>query len=270
MDDIPAGVQTVADQFLSTLGMPPTVLGVVASLIVGWMAGAGCCYVRRWTSKLDVSRAVEFERARIARDLHDSLGATFAEISLLSSLAEDQSTAEQSKHLTTIQHRAKSGAEALVDIVWTIDGEAHSVAKLIDQATGFTIDYLAVAGIRTKVSRPPVNPMTATAKVSPEVSRHVILAIKEAVHNAARHAAADEVEIRFEIRDRRLGISVKDNGCGTCPQTCETGNSSSARRSGGRGLHNLQARLESIGGTLRIESHPGQGTLVLMELPLRP
>lgn len=258
------------DLLLRSPWRQPGAPGVVALMLVGAMAVTmGCCILRRRNTERAVSQAVEHERTRVSRDLHDSLGAVFAEISLLSSLAESQATAEQAKELSQIQRRAKTGAETLKNIVWAMDPAAGTVTDFIDHAAGFASDYLSAAGIRCEICRPPSNGGIAVADLSPVLRHHAILAIQETVRNAATHAAAEEVRLGFEIERRRLRIWVNDNGCGTCPQPGEARQSSDAHRSGGHGLRNLQARLESIGGGIRIDSDPGRGTSVLMDLPLQ-
>jgi signal transduction histidine kinase len=90
------------------------------------------------------------------------------------------------------------------------------------------------------------------------VRHELFLAIKEALNNAVRHGQPSEVAFRLQLSGSRVEISVADNGKGFDP-SCT---------SNGHGLTNLKTRLQNLGGRCEIESSGGQGTTVLMQLPL--
>jgi signal transduction histidine kinase len=100
----------------------------------------------------------------------------------------------------------------------------------------------------------PAWPLTA------ETRHNLFLALKEALHNAVKHAGATEVRIALTVDDRTLTLSVLDNGCGFDP---------AANSSTGNGLANMKRRLEHIGGDCEITSARGQGVKIVFFVPIR-
>jgi two-component system sensor histidine kinase DegS len=84
------------------------------------------------------------------------------------------------------------------------------------------------------------------------------MAVKEALNNALKHAAASEVRIGLAITDGRMTITITDNGRGFAVGQA---------RARGNGLDNMRQRLAQIGGHLLLESQPGRGTRIQMEVP---
>ena len=208
---------------------------------------------------LEAHKNVEAERARIARDLHDSLGSTLSEISLLSSLA--QSSPEPTRDLDRIQRRAREGVEALETIVWATDPEADTVAGFIDHARGFASEFLASAGIRLIVSDTPVVPPVPMAAA---LRHNTFLAFKETLHNVVKHARASEVRIRFEPGPDHLVMSVSDNGRGHSRIAVAEGTAAPT----GHGLKNTRTRIESSGGSVEMNHDEHGGTRVRFTVPL--
>jgi two-component system, NarL family, sensor histidine kinase DegS len=96
-------------------------------------------------------------------------------------------------------------------------------------------------------------------RLSPEVRLGVYRIIQESLHNALRHAHADEALVKLEFLDDRLRVSVRDNGSGFEPE--------SAMRSTSLGLLSMRERAAAIGADLEIVSRPGAGTIVVLERP---
>jgi len=94
--------------------------------------------------------------------------------------------------------------------------------------------------------------------VSGQVRHHLFLAVKEALNNAIRHGGATEISFRVRVSDDQLLISITDNGSGF----------DTAGRSNGHGILNLRQRLEHLHGHCELESTPGVGTTVSLQLPL--
>jgi signal transduction histidine kinase len=94
--------------------------------------------------------------------------------------------------------------------------------------------------------------------VSSLIRHNLTMVVKEAIHNTVKHAKATEIRIKIWFEDQVLYIDVFDNGKGFNPTAKLRGN----------GLGNMQRRLRATGGRLAIESSPGAGTKVHLELPL--
>jgi signal transduction histidine kinase len=105
-----------------------------------------------------------------------------------------------------------------------------------------------------------VSDLPRDVQVSSQTRHNISMAVKEAVHNAIKHANASEVMIRMAIAGNRLTISVRDDGCGFGPEG----------ETSGHGLDNMKRRLKDVGGNCLIESQPGQGTTVRIELLIKP
>jgi signal transduction histidine kinase len=88
----------------------------------------------------------------------------------------------------------------------------------------------------------------------------VFLVIKEALHNIVKHACASEVQVRIDFLQSQMIINIKDNGKGF---------SIDQSSGGGNGLINMQKRIENIGGIFKIESGPGQGTIITIKVEFK-
>jgi len=203
--------------------------------------------------------ALEEERKRIARDLHDDLGSTLSEISLLCSIA--QSSKNPSVELGKIESRALRSVEALEEIVWSIDPKADSVRSFVDHTSQFAEEFLYTARIRLDLIKPSVV-MAETLQAG--VRHNLYLAFKESLNNVFKHAQADQVNIRFDLTPEHLSIRVSDNGQGNCPSLvyADTGHSQS------HGLRNMRSRLESVGGFVCVDSQPNRGTTIIFQVPI--
>ena len=94
--------------------------------------------------------------------------------------------------------------------------------------------------------------------VSLTFKRHLIMLFKEAVHNCARHSEATRVWVEFSMEDHCFLVSIRDDGCGFDP----------AGISGGLGLESMEERAKEMGGHLRLDSRPGEGTTMILTVPL--
>jgi signal transduction histidine kinase len=121
----------------------------------------------------------------------------------------------------------------------------------------FAVDLFAEGEVRLVLDLPEDD---ADARLDPEARRELYLVFKEALRNAARHAAARTVEVSLARRGDGLALVVRDDGVGIV----------SGERSGGSGLESMQRRAAALGGTLSVRPCPAGGTEVLLEVPARP
>jgi signal transduction histidine kinase len=201
--------------------------------------------------------ALEAERSRIARDLHDDLGSSLTEIGALASTGQ-RATGEVGSPpvlFDTIAGKARSSIAALDVIVWALDPEDNSLESMADYLSGFAGEYLShsnvVCRFKIPVRLPPV-------MFEGRVRHELFLAVKETLNNVVRHAHASEVELAIAQAEDALEIVIADNGKGFDPLA----------RTYGNGLKNLHDRLAKLGGRCVLESHPGRGTSVTIHLPL--
>lgn len=202
--------------------------------------------------------AVERERARIAQDLHDDLGAGLTQISLNSALAQNPSVppSEAGGMLQEIDQRARELVTALDEIVWAVNPRNDTVPSLARYLCQYAQSSVAPAGIACRLE---VAPDLAERPLGAEQRHNLFLAFKEALHNAMRHSDAKEIRIEIRTEPNALSIVLADNGCGF---------STGISAEGADGLGNMRARMERLGGTSEFASVPGQGTTVRFRLPL--
>jgi signal transduction histidine kinase len=201
--------------------------------------------------------ALEAERTRIARDLHDDLGARLTEISILANRGQHpKAPAEGVPALfKTIADKVRGLITALDGIVWAVNPEDNSLQSVADYLSDFASEYLSLSNITCRFDVPVSLPATM---LSGRLRHDLLLAVKESLNNIVRHAKATEVEFRIAVADGRLEIAISDNGRGV----------DLGLRRHGNGLKNLPVRLARIGGTYEIESAAGKGTQARIRLRL--
>jgi signal transduction histidine kinase len=203
-------------------------------------------------------RALETERSRIARDLHDDLGSSLTEISVLASKGQRPGTLDELAVLfRAIAAKARGLVTALDVIVWAVDPKDNSLESVADYLGDFAGEYLAHSGITCRFDIPVALPPIV---LEGRLRHGLLLAVKETLNNVERHAQATEVEFRMAVTDDQLKIVISDNGKGFDAQTKHRGN----------GLKNLPLRLTKLGGRYQIESSPGNGARVTIGLRLLP
>ncbi|HUC86114.1 MAG TPA: two-component regulator propeller domain-containing protein [Candidatus Acidoferrales bacterium] len=227
---------------------------------------------RRMHRKLELlerQQAVERERTRIAKDIHDDLGASLTRINLLSQTARrDTADPPQTvKSLDQICATARQLTRALDEIVWAVDPQHDTLDSLASYLDKLVHEALGDSGIRCRLDFPmqlPAWPVTA------EVRHNLFLAFKEALHNVLKHSAATEVRITFRLEPVAITMTIADNGRGFEPAVLTgPGENGSRSRSRLNGLLNMRKRLEEVGGSCDIQTQPGQGTQVTFFLPLK-
>lgn len=200
-------------------------------------------------------RLLQEERARIARDLHDELGASLAQISMLGDRIEHSGEAAEGV-IQRIQKNSKESLRRLNEIVWAVNPERDSLEHLATYLCKFAQDFLADSGIRFRSEIPDELP---PCHLTSRLRHNLYLATREAFHNAVRHGQPTGIFLRISVGADELRIAIEDNGSGF--DAVKTGSS-------GHGLANMRTRMESIGGGFTISSHPGRGCTIVLTLPL--
>ena len=213
---------------------------------------------RRQIERLEMQRATERERARIAQDLHDNLGAGLTQISLNTALAQNPAVAPQlaTGLLQEIDQRARELVLALDEIVWAVQPKNDTVPSLARYLCQFTQTSLLPTNMACRLE---VSPRLSDAVVGAAQRHHLFLAFKEALHNVIQHSKASEVRLEISTDARTLTVTLVDNGCGFLPGSL---------KEGADGLENMRARLERVGGNCGVTTDSGKGTVVGFSLPL--
>ena len=246
-------------------------LGVVALGVVSVVGGTARFTIkRRMQRQLDRLRqrhAVEQERARIARDMHDEIGAKLTKISFLSELAK-RDLAHPSAAAAQIDQMSDTARDLILtldEIVWAVNPKNDTLENLANYICRHAGDYFQHTDVQCRFEIPQQVP---DHSLSTDARHNVFLAVKEALHNALKHSGAREVRVHIEVHAGTLAVTLTDNGGGFAVDLAPP-NLSGGRRVG-NGLANMRQRLESIGGHCAIVSEPGQGTTIRLTLGLPP
>lgn len=212
-------------------------------------------------------RLQEDERRRIAADIHDAVsplitGALYRVRALLLSEngnghangnGNDNGESEQTEGLVVTSELLEQSMEELHNVIFVLRppdlddvGLEAAVERYVNQInrTGLPSELEITGEVR---------------RLSPEVRLGIYRIIQEALHNALRHAHADEALVKIEYRETELRTSVRDNGSGFDIE--------SAGRSMSLGLLSMRERAAAIGADLDIVSRPGAGTIVVLRRP---
>ena len=223
---------------------------------------------RRW-EWAEMQNAVEKERMRIARDIHDDLGSSLTHIALLSELAQsDFDQPKQAKaHIDEIFTTARRVTRSVDEIVWAIDPKNDSLEMSLAYIYNVAQENLRTGGINCRLELPETLPVRA---FSSSVRHHLYLAVCEALNNIIKHAAASEVRLRVNVAADCLMVIIADNGRGFAIPDAASASPPPPAIRGGHGLRNMMHRLKAVGGRCELESQPGHGTVVRFVLPLEP
>jgi signal transduction histidine kinase len=242
-------------------------LGFVALAAFGWVAVLRRQVAER-TQELEIQiqgrqraerrREIEQERTRVAQDLHDELGATLTEVSMLGSLARTPSLPQddRDRYLEKLTNASRAVVATLDEIVWAVNPKYDSVASLASYYSLFSQRFLNLAGIACRLQVAETFP---TAPLDSRLRHGVFLAFREALNNAVRHSAASEILIEMDVVENTLKIIVADNGRGF---------NLADRLPGSDGLASMQERMAKLGGRCEITSQPETGTTIALWLPL--
>jgi ligand-binding sensor domain-containing protein/signal transduction histidine kinase len=237
-------------------------LGLTTAGLLGMIVGSvhyvSTQRLQRQLAALRQKEALEQERARIARDIHDQVGASLTQLSLLSELVESDKhhPEEVEGHARQIEQTALETTRALDEIVWTVNPSNDTLDGLITYVCKYAQEYLALAALRYRLEVPPQLP---NIPISPELRHNVFLAAKEAVNNVVKHSQANSVWLRLRLEPGRFTLEIEDNGCGL---------SADAADKGRNGLRNMRKRLEDVGGQFSIAPGAEGGTRVRLTAPL--
>lgn len=205
--------------------------------------------------RVEGQHALEAERSRIARDLHDDLGSSLTEISVLANTGQRRDSGEDRVGLfQAIANKARRLIAALDVIVWAVDPEDNSLQSLGDYLNGYAQEFFAHTNIVCRFKVPVSFPQIM---IGGRVRHDLVMMVKEALNNVVRHADATEVQFRMAVSGGNLQIEISDNGKGL-----------GAREQDGHGLKNLASRLQLVGGRCHVESRGDSGTCVTIALPL--
>jgi len=205
-----------------------------------------------------LGRLIELERVRtrIASDLHDDIGASLSQISILSEVARRRAGDVDGleKPLADIAGASRELLASMGDIVWSVNPQRDRLRDLLQRMRRFATDVFTARNIEFQFHAPETE---LEGKLDPDMRRQVFLIFKESVNNIVRHSDCRQVEIEFAVEKSGLMLSVRDDGKGFDATQAPTGN----------GLASMRQRAASLNGSLEITMDGDQGTRVTLRVP---
>jgi len=203
-------------------------------------------------------RFLQVERARIARDIHDDLGAQLTQLLLLGEVAQREQPEEAAARaqFNQICEQARELSHAMDEVVWAVNSRRDTLRDFVNYVCKYARIYLDPTPIRCRLDVEPEIPPDA---FDLPMRRNLLLAVKEALNNAAKHSEAGELFLRIYRENQKLVVEVEDNGKGFDPVLA------GAERNG---LANMSQRMSEVGGACNVVSQPGGGCRVVFTVPL--
>ena len=256
---LPAAVNIVVEPpFWKTWWFQTTTVLVLVGWIVGSVYFISTQKLQRQLALLRQQEALEKERSRIARDLHDQLGANLTQVALLGEMveADKELPTEVEGYAQQISRTARETSTALDEIVWAANPSNDTLEGLVTYACKYAQDYLALAGLRYRLEVPAQLP---ESNIAPDLRHNVFLAFKESVNNVVKHAKATEVKIRVRLEANKFTIEIEDDGRGP---------GDAPKKTGRNGLRNMRKRMEDVGGKFTMTAGAERGTIVRLASPI--
>ena len=194
------------------------------------------------------------ERQRIAKEMHDDLGASLTAIGLLSEVVKTRMGAATTPEVEKISTISAEMVTSMNEIIWSLNTKNDSLNGLIAYTRAYASEFIDHTSLILKTD------VTESANDLPMRGgdrRNVFLTVKEALHNVVKHAQATQVSLMIRPEGGQLLIEVNDNGRGFTP------NDQTSLRNG---LGNMQQRMMESGGNCHIVPAPG-GTRVSITFP---
>ncbi|MBS0659053.1 MAG: hypothetical protein JSR82_12500 [Verrucomicrobia bacterium] len=247
-------VTIVAPWWLTTTAR--VLYGVAGALLCGFAAHRITRAVfRRRLARAEAARAIETERVRIARDMHDELGSTIGRVAFLSREGHRLAPEALLTRLTQIEQLSREMRDAASGIIWAVNPAHDSLNSFADRISTYFCTSLETAGISARLEIPPELPALPFASSA----RHqLLLVVKECTHNLVRHSRARRGVLRLGCQDAEIWLEVSDDGVGFDAAAI-------GRRNAGYGLESLKHRVERLRGRLEIRSGPGEGTTIRID-----
>ncbi|HSY01970.1 MAG TPA: histidine kinase, partial [Acidobacteriaceae bacterium] len=206
-------------------------------------------------------QAVLGERARIAREIHDTLAQGFVAVSVqLELIAQLMHTSAEAarEQLNQARTMVRSSLEDARSSIWELRSQTAEREDLAARLLRLTEETIARGGSRARAA------MQVNGTYHPlddGVEREVLRIAREAVVNAVRHGEAENIHVRLEFDEDAFAMEIRDDGRGFAGMPPDGS-------SGHFGLTGMRERAAAINGSLTVESSAGEGTQVKLEVPL--
>ena len=208
--------------------------------------------------QLEKDQAIEKERSRLSRDMHDDLGSGLTKISILSEVVKKKihPDAQVDTYLENISDSSRELVQNLNNIIWSLNPGNDTLQALLAYIREYAVQFLESCQVNFEFD---AGNLHMDQEVSEQAKRNIFLVVKETLNNAVKHGKAEKITLKVDWSGKKqLVITIHDNGSGMKEKKPAKGN----------GLKNMEKRMREIGGEWSIHSEPGQGTTVTLVYPV--
>lgn len=211
--------------------------------------------IKQKIKTLEEKQALEKERTRIARDMHDEIGANLTRISLLSGIINSQPDKEKNNaSLIQITDSVNETIEKLDVIVWAVNPSNDNLKNLTAYISEYAENFFEASEIKCRFSLPDT---IYEINLTSEKRHHLFLVVKEALNNVLKYSQARSVSISLIIESSFFTFIIKDDGRGFCPESIS---------STSNGIKNNKERIDLIGGEFELISEVSKGTEIRLKI----
>ena len=214
----------------------------------------------RLLTEIEKARIEEREsfRKRSSKDFHDEAGTKITRIALITELVKQQTKGdpqiqEQIRQLSDNLQDLNTGMR---DFIWALDPTQDNVYDTLLRFTDFAGKFCELAGVQFNSNE--ISPELQHEQLNMAQRRHMLLILKESVHNSIKHGNPLLINFTAQIESGKLLLSLKDDGCGF----------DHTNTSGGNGLKNMKERAEEINAEFEIRTRAGKGCELRLEIPI--
>jgi signal transduction histidine kinase len=198
------------------------------------------------------------ERARIARDIHDDIGMRLTQMVLQGELMQSELPpgSEMRSQLDHMCKDTRMTLSAMDEILWAINPRRDTIREFASYACNYAQSFAKSTAIQCILD---VQPEISDTNLTLPLRRSMLLAVKEALNNVAKHSRASQMVLRIGFHKQALNVTIEDNGRGFDPAHASTDRN---------GLTNMKQRMRALGGDCVLTSKPGEGCRVELIMPL--
>jgi len=205
----------------------------------------GFVIYRFYYLKIQKRHEMNMLRLKIAKDLHDDVGASLSQISLNADMINYENELDKIKGRSElIRTKSSEMINTMNDVIWSIDSRKDNLNSLIERlksmASQFVTSKEMSLNFREKLSNP-------NKKLDVNLRQNIFLIVKEAVNNSVKYSGGNKIDLNIYESGEKLKIIISDDGCGIEELDFDKGS----------GLKNMKSRAMEIGGQINFRSDNG-------------